>query len=153
MSLMTRLNDCYDPMQMLFMLFGMITGVGYTSFAATGMIVNCMGFMRQTLAFQVIVPNFLLCWSLFWLDKLMNVSDDLLSFLFKYKISKLKKPAADEVELLIKTLIIRKPVMNASKIFVIHTGLLLPVLKTWFTYFLVGVQMLAAWMITEKVSC
>ncbi|XP_031354651.1 uncharacterized protein LOC116179083 isoform X2 [Photinus pyralis] len=132
MSLMTRLNDCYDPMQMLFMLFGMITGVGYTSFAATGMIVNCMGFMRQTLAFQ---------------------SDDLLSFLFKYKISKLKKPAADEVELLIKTLIIRKPVMNASKIFVIHTGLLLPVLKTWFTYFLVGVQMLAAWMITEKVSC
>ncbi|XP_031354652.1 uncharacterized protein LOC116179083 isoform X3 [Photinus pyralis] len=117
------------------------------------MIVNCMGFMRQTLAFQVIVPNFLLCWSLFWLDKLMNVSDDLLSFLFKYKISKLKKPAADEVELLIKTLIIRKPVMNASKIFVIHTGLLLPVLKTWFTYFLVGVQMLAAWMITEKVSC
>ncbi|XP_031354653.1 uncharacterized protein LOC116179083 isoform X4 [Photinus pyralis] len=89
------------------------------------------------------------CWSL--IEPIM--SDDLLSFLFKYKISKLKKPAADEVELLIKTLIIRKPVMNASKIFVIHTGLLLPVLKTWFTYFLVGVQMLAAWMITEKVSC
>ncbi|KAF2893178.1 hypothetical protein ILUMI_12994, partial [Ignelater luminosus] len=51
-------------------------------------------------------------------------SEDILSFLFKYPISKLSPAEAAQVEMLITTLTIQKPVLRASDIFTVGTRLL-----------------------------
>ncbi|KAF2905295.1 hypothetical protein ILUMI_00889 [Ignelater luminosus] len=53
-----------------------------------------------------------------------RMSEDILSFLFKYPISKLSTAEAAQVEMLITTLNIQKPVLRASDIFTVGTRLL-----------------------------
>ncbi|KAF5290632.1 hypothetical protein FQR65_LT01922 [Abscondita terminalis] len=66
---------------------------------------------------------------IYWLhhaESLSHTNDDLLSFLFKYRISTLTREEANQVELLIKTLVIQKPVLRASDVFTVGTRLLAP---------------------------
>ncbi|XP_031351366.1 uncharacterized protein LOC116176746 [Photinus pyralis] len=79
------------------------------------------------------------------IEKLANVSDDLLSFLFKYPISKLRADEAAQVEMLIYTLKIQKPVLKASDIFIVGTRLLAPICGTVVTYVLVALQFHKTW--------
>ncbi|KAF2901088.1 hypothetical protein ILUMI_05099 [Ignelater luminosus] len=73
------------------------------------------------------------------------VSEDILSFLFKYPISKLSPAEAAQVEMLITTLIIQKPVLRASDIFTVGTRLLASISGTVVTYVLVALQFHASW--------
>ncbi|CAH0545678.1 unnamed protein product [Brassicogethes aeneus] len=52
------------------------------------------------------------------------MNEDILSFLFKYPISKLTAAESAQVEMLITTLITQKPVLRASDIFTVGTRLL-----------------------------
>ncbi|KAF5302953.1 hypothetical protein FQR65_LT19054 [Abscondita terminalis] len=72
--------------------------------------------------------------------KALLVSDDILSFLFKYPISKLSVSEASQIEMLIKTIVYQKPVLRASDIFVVSTKLLASVSGTIVTYVLVALQ-------------
>ncbi|KAF2898269.1 hypothetical protein ILUMI_07910 [Ignelater luminosus] len=72
-------------------------------------------------------------------------SEDILSFLFKYPISKLSTAEANQVEMLITTLNIQKPVLRASDIFTVGTRLLASISGTVVTYVLVALQFHASW--------
>ncbi|KAF5281033.1 hypothetical protein FQA39_LY05238 [Lamprigera yunnana] len=67
-------------------------------------------------------------------------NNDLLSFLFKYPISTLTNEEANQVEMLIKTLILQKPVLRASDLCTIGIRLVAPVSGFVLTYVLVAVQ-------------
>ncbi|KAK4874529.1 hypothetical protein RN001_013889 [Aquatica leii] len=69
----------------------------------------------------------------------------MLSFLFKYPISKLTAPEAAQIELLIITLNLQKPVLTASSIFVVGTRLLGSIIATIVTYVLVAIQFHPSW--------
>ncbi|KAF2900674.1 hypothetical protein ILUMI_05510 [Ignelater luminosus] len=75
----------------------------------------------------------------------MTNSEDLLSFLFKYPISKLSAAEAAQVEMLITTLTIQKPVLRASDMFTVGTRLLASISGTVVTYVLVALQFHASW--------
>ncbi|KAF5297881.1 hypothetical protein FQR65_LT19651 [Abscondita terminalis] len=79
------------------------------------------------------------------IDNISKVSDDILSFLFKYPISKLSVSEASQIEMLIKTIVYQKPVLRASDIFVVSTKLLASVSGTIVTYVLVALQFHSAW--------
>ncbi|KAF2899422.1 hypothetical protein ILUMI_06753 [Ignelater luminosus] len=79
------------------------------------------------------------------IERLNIMSQDILSFLFKYPISKLSRAEAAQVELLITTLNIQKPVLNASDIFTVGTRLLASISGTVVTYVLVALQFRASW--------
>ncbi|KAF2900677.1 hypothetical protein ILUMI_05513, partial [Ignelater luminosus] len=71
--------------------------------------------------------------------------EDILSFLLKYPISKLSPTEAAQVETLITTLTIQKPVLRASDIFTVGTKLLASISGTVVTYVLVALQFHASW--------
>ncbi|KAF2901087.1 hypothetical protein ILUMI_05098 [Ignelater luminosus] len=86
------------------------------------------------------------CYSLIYLHKFLYFqSEDLLSFLFKYPISKLTTAEATQVELLITTLTIQKPVLRASDVFTVGTRLLASISGTVVTYVLVALQFHGSW--------
>ncbi|XP_045461782.1 uncharacterized protein LOC123671927 isoform X2 [Harmonia axyridis] len=74
-----------------------------------------------------------------------SISDDTLSFLFKYPISKLSETEAYQVEMLIYTLSTHKPTIKASDIFTVGTKLLASISGTVVTYVLVALQFRPAW--------
>ncbi|KAF2900675.1 hypothetical protein ILUMI_05511 [Ignelater luminosus] len=78
-------------------------------------------------------------------DEVRKVNQDILSFLFKYPISKLSSTEAAQVEMLITTLTVRKPVLKASDIFTISTSLLASISGTVVTYVLVALQFHISW--------
>ncbi|XP_074038507.1 uncharacterized protein isoform X1 [Leptinotarsa decemlineata] len=78
------------------------------------------------------------------LDK-NNLNEDVLSFLFKYPISKLTRQEAAQVEMLVATLILQKPVVRASDTITIGRRLLASISGTVLTYVLVALQFRAAW--------
>ncbi|KAJ3663176.1 hypothetical protein Zmor_007482 [Zophobas morio] len=82
---------------------------------------------------------------IFKLDKLGNVSEDILSFLFQCPVSKLNPLESAQIEMLIYTLTLQKPVLKASDIFVLKTGLIASVSGTILTYVLVALQFHAVW--------
>ncbi|KAL3275938.1 hypothetical protein HHI36_020672 [Cryptolaemus montrouzieri] len=76
---------------------------------------------------------------------IIDISDDTLSFLFKYPICKLSEPEAHQVEMLIYTLSTHKPIIRASDIFTVRTELLASISGTVVTYVLVALQFTPAW--------
>ncbi|XP_045461783.1 uncharacterized protein LOC123671927 isoform X3 [Harmonia axyridis] len=78
-------------------------------------------------------------------ESLNHLSDDTLSFLFKYPISKLSETEAYQVEMLIYTLSTHKPTIKASDIFTVGTKLLASISGTVVTYVLVALQFRPAW--------
>ncbi|XP_044757855.1 uncharacterized protein LOC123316007 [Coccinella septempunctata] len=78
-------------------------------------------------------------------EEMNHLSDDTLSFLFKYPISKLSETEAYQVEMLIYTLSSQKPTIKASDIFTVGTKLLASISGTVVTYVLVALQFRPAW--------
>ncbi|CAG9865039.1 unnamed protein product [Phyllotreta striolata] len=76
-----------------------------------------------------------------WITFLGN---DLLSFLYKYPISRLSRNEASQVEMLILTLTLEKPVLSASDVFIVGTNLLSSITGNVITYLLVALQFNAA---------
>nr|XP_023022813.1 uncharacterized protein LOC111511034 [Leptinotarsa decemlineata] len=76
---------------------------------------------------------------------LQQMNEDVLSFLFKYPISKLTRQEAAQVEMLVATLILQKPVVRASDTITIGRRLLASISGTVLTYVLVALQFRAAW--------
>ncbi|XP_031355076.1 uncharacterized protein LOC116179424 [Photinus pyralis] len=73
-------------------------------------------------------------------DGINVVNGDILPFLYKYPINKLTPAEIVQVEALICTLTLHKPVFRASDLFVVGTGLLASVSGTIVTYVLVALQ-------------
>ncbi|KAF2905294.1 hypothetical protein ILUMI_00888 [Ignelater luminosus] len=73
-------------------------------------------------------------------EAMKSMNRDTLSFLFKYPISKLNAAEANQVEMLITTLLIRKPILKASDIFKVETRLFASITGTVVTYVLVALQ-------------
>ncbi|KAK4874528.1 hypothetical protein RN001_013888 [Aquatica leii] len=73
-------------------------------------------------------------------SRLLASTEDILSFLFKYPVSKLSATDTTQIEMLIVTLNLHKPVLNASDMFVVSTRLLASVFGTVVTYVLVALQ-------------
>ncbi|KAF2881811.1 hypothetical protein ILUMI_24367 [Ignelater luminosus] len=71
-------------------------------------------------------------------EKLNCISEDILSFLFKYPISKLNPAEAAQVETLITTLHLQRPILKASDVFTVGTRLLASISGTVVTYVLVA---------------
>ncbi|KAG5886585.1 hypothetical protein JTB14_011297 [Gonioctena quinquepunctata] len=72
-------------------------------------------------------------------------NEDVLSFLFKYPISKLTREEAAQVEMLVATLTLQKPVVKASDTITVGRRLLASISGTVLTYVLVALQFRAAW--------
>ncbi|CAH1367214.1 unnamed protein product, partial [Tenebrio molitor] len=70
-------------------------------------------------------------------QRVATMSQDILSFLFKRPVSKLSALESAQIEMLITTLILQKPQLKASDIFIVGTGFLASVLGTILTYLLV----------------
>ncbi|KAF5276718.1 hypothetical protein FQR65_LT16231 [Abscondita terminalis] len=90
------------------------------------LVLYCLGVVKIDQFIMFIVYATILCVIIYLaVSEQMNaVSEDILSFLFKYPISKLTAEEAAQVELLIVTLSLHKPVLKASDIFVVGTRLL-----------------------------
>ncbi|CAH1367220.1 unnamed protein product [Tenebrio molitor] len=78
-------------------------------------------------------------------QQLHDLSQDILSFLFRCPISKLSPLESAQIEMLITTLTLQKPQLKASDIFTIGTRLLPSVSGTVLTYVLVALQFHALW--------
>ncbi|KAJ3663180.1 hypothetical protein Zmor_007486 [Zophobas morio] len=74
-----------------------------------------------------------------------TMSEELLSFLFKFPISKLTVLECAQIDMLISTLSLQKPDIKASDIFTLGTGLLVSIAGTVLTYVLVALQFHASW--------
>ncbi|KAG5875142.1 hypothetical protein JTB14_019563 [Gonioctena quinquepunctata] len=75
----------------------------------------------------------------------LSKNEDVLSFLFKYPISKLTREEAAQVEMLVATLTLQKPVVKASDTITVGRRLLASISGTVLTYVLVALQFRAAW--------
>uniref|UniRef100_A0A6P7G8L0 Uncharacterized protein LOC114339068 n=1 Tax=Diabrotica virgifera virgifera TaxID=50390 RepID=A0A6P7G8L0_DIAVI len=73
---------------------------------------------------EIIIFNMIAGTIFFQAQKNNTLSDDLISFLYKFPISKLTKAEANQVEMLVTTLVLEKPELRASNIFTVGTNLL-----------------------------
>ncbi|CAG9858749.1 unnamed protein product [Phyllotreta striolata] len=94
-------------------------------------------------AFRVLFLNYgnaFIGFYIWLINQLILIGDDLLSFLYKYPINRLSRSEASQVEMLILTLTLEKPILRASDIFTVGTVLLSTVSGNAVTYVLVALQ-------------
>ncbi|KAK5640244.1 hypothetical protein RI129_011055 [Pyrocoelia pectoralis] len=138
-------TDIADPYYLLWIV--LVVAQVIVNVAATAFAFNTNYYSKGLIILQIRTCGiiFFLTYNLIHCEMLANVSDDLLSFLFKFPISKLRTEEAAQVEMLIYTLKIQKPVLKASDIFTVGTRLLAPISGTVVTYVLVALQFHKAW--------
>ncbi|KAF2896848.1 hypothetical protein ILUMI_09328 [Ignelater luminosus] len=95
---------------------------------------------------QIFLTILTVTYSLYCVHKLGSVSQDTLSFLFQYPISKLNAEEAAQVETLITVLSTKKPILNGMDIFIYDVSLLASITGTVLTYVLVAFQFSASWV-------
>ncbi|KAJ3663177.1 hypothetical protein Zmor_007483 [Zophobas morio] len=115
--------------------------IGYGYFATT-FILGEVGMLRFDL--YVLAKSLTIAVGFYSLryeaEKISTMSEKLLSFLFKYPVSKLTPLESAQIEMLISSLTLLKPQLNASDIFTIGTALLVSLSGTVVTYVLVALQ-------------
>ncbi|XP_031352485.1 uncharacterized protein LOC116177614 [Photinus pyralis] len=79
-----------------------------------------------------------------------TLTDEILSFLFKYHVSKLTRTEAAQVEMLINVITAQRPIFNACDIFVVGTKLFATVCGTIVTYVMVALQFHKTWINAYK---
>ncbi|KAG5886581.1 hypothetical protein JTB14_011293 [Gonioctena quinquepunctata] len=96
----------------------------------------------QTRTVFLIIASLLLILSL---SNYEHLNEDVLSYLFRYPISKLTPREAAQMEMLVSTLTLQKPVVTASYTMTVSKRLLASVSGSVLTYVLVALQFRAAW--------
>ncbi|KAL3275936.1 hypothetical protein HHI36_020670 [Cryptolaemus montrouzieri] len=139
-----NMNDFVNPLLAIWLLsatFSLIFNIYVT------VILVKSGFSEDIAItiFRITVSFGLLDYIMTSVQRYTHQNDNLLQFLFKYPISRLKIEEALQVEMLIRTLVSLKPTITASDMFVIGTGLLASLSGVVVTYVLVALQFQPAW--------